>query len=54
MQRFKSPVQAQRILAVFSRVCNLFRPRRHLLTANRYRSILHERFRIWRELTLAA
>ena len=51
MQRFKSPVQAQRFLEPFSAVCNHFRPRRHLLAAGDYRRLMRERFQIWRELT---
>ena len=38
MRRFKSLASAQRFLAAFSRVTNLFRPRRHLLTAGAYRA----------------
>jgi hypothetical protein len=37
-------VQAQRFLTAFSRTCNLFRVRRHLLTAAEYRSSLQDRF----------
>jgi hypothetical protein len=33
-------------------VCNLFRLRRHLLTAARYRISLQERFQTWRQITL--
>jgi putative transposase len=54
MQRFKSPAQAQRFLTAFSRVCNLFRPRRHLLTASAYQSTMKDRFQTWREVTRAA
>jgi putative transposase len=54
MQRFKSPVQAQRFLTAFSRTCNLFRVRRHLLTAAEYRSSLQDRFHTWREVTQVA
>ena len=54
MQRFKSPVQAQRFLTAFSRTCNLFRVRRHLLTAVEYRSTLQDRFHTWREVTQVA
>jgi putative transposase len=54
MQRFKSPAQAQRFLTVFSRTCNLFRPRRHRLTATDYRATMQDRFRIWREVTRVA
>ena len=57
LQRFKSPEQAQRFLEPFSAVCNHFRPRRHLLTAEQYRRIRAERFGQWRaaaRLRLAA
>ena len=54
MQRFKSPAQAQRFLTAFSSVCNLFRPRRHLLTAAAYRTALQDRLRLWREVTRVA
>ena len=54
MQRFKSPAQAQWFLAAFSRTCNLFRPRRHLLTAADYRTTMKDRFQIWREVTRVA
>jgi putative transposase len=37
MQRFKSPGQAQRFLAVHSQVHNLFRVGRHLPGAANYR-----------------
>lgn len=49
MGRFRYPVSAQRFLSAFARVCNLFRPRRHLLTAPEYRSTLQSRFATWRE-----
>lgn len=51
MQRFKSPEQAQRFLETFSAVCNQFRPRRHRLSAERYRQTMGERFQQWREIT---
>jgi putative transposase len=54
MQRFKSPEQAQRFLETFSAVCNHFRPRRHRLSAERYRQIMRERFQQWREITCLA
>jgi putative transposase len=54
MQRFKSPVQAQRFLTAFSRTCNLFRLRRHLLTAAEYRDTLQNRFHTWRGVTRVA
>ena len=51
MQLFKSPAQAQRFLTAFSRTCNLFRIRRHLLTADNYRARMRDCFQIWREAT---
>lgn len=53
-RRFESPAQAQRFLNVFSRTCNLFRLRRHLLTASDYRAMMKNRLRIWREVTRVA
>jgi hypothetical protein len=50
MQRFKSPEQAQRFLETFSAICNHFRPRRHRLSAKRYRHIMRERFEEWRRV----
>ena len=50
MGRFRCSVSAQRFLSAFTRVCNLFRPRRHLLRASEYRSTLRERFATWREV----
>jgi len=41
---------AERGIDALSRVGNLFRPRRHLLTAAAYRATLHERVVIWREI----
>ncbi len=54
MQRFKSPAQAQRFLSAFSRTFNLFRPRRHLLSAADYRTTMKERFEVWREVSRVA
>ena len=50
MRRFKSAVCAQRFLDAFSRGGNLFRPRRHLLTAAEYRATRRERVATWREV----
>jgi putative transposase len=49
LQRFKSPEHAQQFLEPFSAVCNHFRPRRHLLSAQQYRQIRADRFQQWRE-----
>jgi putative transposase len=54
MQRFKSPAQAQRFLTAFSGSCNLFRVQRHLLVAAEYRTVMKDRFQIWREVTHVA
>ncbi len=53
MRRFKSIGSAQRFLAAFSRFCNHFRPRRHLLTAAEYRTVRHVRYTAWHELASA-
>ena len=37
MGRFKSPRQAQRFLSVHDQIANLFRPKRHRLSARSYR-----------------
>ena len=49
MGRFRGHVSAQRFLSSFARVCNLFRPGRHLLSASEYRTLLRRRFATWRE-----
>ena len=49
LQRFKSPGHAQHFLEPFSAVCNHFRPRRHLLSADHYRQFRTERFAQWRD-----
>ncbi len=50
MRRFKSTASAQRFLDAFSRVCNLFRPGRHRLTAAEDRATVCERIATWREV----
>jgi putative transposase len=47
MRRFKSFRQAQRFLSVHATVHSHFRPRRHRLTAARYRAVRRQRFRMW-------
>jgi putative transposase len=47
MRRFKSFRQAQRFLSVHATVHSHFRPRRHRLTAVRYRAVRRQRFRLW-------
>jgi putative transposase len=49
LQRFKSPEHAQRFLEPFSALCTHFRPRRHLLSAARFRQLRTDRFQQWRE-----
>ena len=51
MRRFKSANQAQRFLEVHGVVISHFRPRRHLLKAEEYRRLRHERFHLWNEIT---
>ena len=46
MQRLKSPRQAQRFLSVHAMVYGHFRPRRHLVTAERYRRARGKAFRL--------
>jgi hypothetical protein len=41
-------------LAVFSRVCNLSRPRRQLLPAPQYRATIQTRFQLWYEASRLA
>lgn len=54
MGRFRCPTSAQRFLSAFARICNLFCPRRHLLSATEYHGILRDRFATWREATAFA
>ncbi len=53
MRRFKSPGQAQRLLAVHSQVHNLFRVGRHLLGAANYRLLRNRSFEMWQQLSCA-
>ncbi len=50
MQRFTSPEQAQHFLACFEPIRGHFCPRRHLLTAARYRAGLAAGFAVWRQV----
>jgi putative transposase len=50
-QRFKSPGQAQRFLSAHAMIYGHFRPRRHPMTADRYRHARAEAFRVWRQET---
>jgi putative transposase len=54
MKRFASPGQAQRFLFAFSHIRAHFRPRRHLMSAPRWRSEMTTRFAVWDEITAAA
>jgi putative transposase len=51
MRRFKSPEQAQRLLSTHSVIASHFRPRRHRLTAARYRAMRRQQFRFWNTTT---
>ena len=50
MRRFRNAPSAQRFLEAFSRVGNLFRPRRHLLSGAAYRATMRGRVATWREV----
>ena len=50
-KRFRTPGGAQRSLAVFSVIFPHFRPRRHRLTADDYRTEMTRRFAVWNEVT---
>jgi len=51
MQRFKSAGQAQWFLAVYGPIAQHFCPRRHLLSAYKYRHEMTQRFQTWRDIT---
>jgi putative transposase len=51
MQRFKSAGHAQRFLAAYGPIAQHFRPRRHLVSAPKYRQEMRQRLQIWREVT---
>jgi putative transposase len=54
MKRFASPGQAQRFLFAFSDLRAHFRPRRHRMSAPRWRSEMTTGFAVWDEITAAA
>ena len=54
MRRFKSAGHAQRFLSAFSIISSHFQPRRHLLTAGRYRAEMQLRFAQWVEVSCVA
>ena len=51
LKRFKSIRHAQQFLSAFSVICPHFRPRRHRLTADDYRTEMTCRFAVWNEVT---
>jgi len=51
LKRFRSPDAAQRLLAVFSVISSHFRPRRHRLTADDYRSEMADRLATWNDIS---
>ena len=51
MRRFKSAGHAQRFLSAFSIIASHFKPRRHLLTAERYREEMKSRYETWSEVS---
>ena len=51
MKRFRIPGSTQRFLAVFSVISPHFRPRRHRLTADDYRTEMADRFATWNDIT---
>ena len=53
MQKFKSKQQAQRFLALYARVGNLFRYGRHLLSAANHRLLRARAFATWQQVTCA-
>ena len=54
MKRFASPGQAQRFLFAFSHIREHFRPRRHLISAPRWRTEMTDRFAVWDDIITAA
>ena len=51
MQGFKSPGHAQRFLSAYGPIAQHFRPRRHRLSALKYRQEMAQRFQSWYEVT---
>lgn len=51
LQRFKSHRHAQMFLTSYMKIRNYFCPRQHLISADLYRSIMVQRFDIWKEIT---
>jgi putative transposase len=50
-RRYKSAGQAQRFLSAFGIIASHFRPKRHLLAAERYRKEMKSRFGMWSEVS---
>jgi putative transposase len=50
MREFKSAGHAQRFLAIFGLVADLFGVGRHMLSARNYRAALSRRFTEWRSI----
>ena len=53
MRNFKSPKQIQRFLSVHFPINNLFRCRRHRLSANEYRQVRDQAFETFQQLSCA-
>ena len=53
MQRFKSMRQAQRFLSAHAFISGHFRPRRHRMTASRYRAMRERALKSWTQVTCA-
>ncbi len=53
MRRFKSPGHAQRFLSAHGPINNLFRPRRHRMSAEEYRTARDRAFETWQQVTCA-
>ena len=53
MRRFKSPEYAQRFCETHDTIAPHFRPKRHRLSAKRYRIECEGRFETWREITVS-
>ncbi len=53
MRRFKSPGHAQRFLSAHGPINNLFRPRRHRMSAEEYRTARDRAFDTWQQVTYA-
>ena len=54
MKRFKSPEHAQRFCETHDVIAPHFRPKRHRLSATRYRAERADRFETWRTITSSA